>query len=64
MSEARGGEQAALTLWREAGIRVLPGGYLSRDTAEGNPGTDYIRVALVGDEEETARALTRMTEIF
>lgn len=64
MSEAGGGEQAALTLWREAGIRVLPGGYLSRDTAEGNPGTDYIRVALVGDEEETARALTRMTEIF
>lgn len=64
MAEAGGGEQAALTLWREAGIRVLPGGYLSRDTEDGNPGSDYIRVALVGDQDETARALTRMTEIF
>lgn len=64
MAEAGGGEQAALTLWREAGIRVLPGGYLSRDTKQGNPGTDYVRVALVGDQDETARALTRMTEIF
>jgi len=64
MSEAGGGEQAALTLWREAGIRVLPGGYLSRDTEQGNPGSDYIRVALVGDHDETAAALTRMTEIF
>jgi len=64
MSGSGGGEAAALALWREAGIRVLPGGYLSRDTSGGNPGTDYIRVALVGDEEETARALTRMTEIF
>lgn len=64
MKEAGGGEKAALALWQEAGIRVLPGGYLSRDTADGNPGTEYIRVALVGDEDETARALTRMTEIF
>lgn len=64
MSEAGGGEDAALRLWREAGIRVLPGGYLSRDTKDGNPGTDYIRVALVGDEDETAAALTRMTEVF
>ncbi|MGD1935597.1 MAG: aminotransferase class I/II-fold pyridoxal phosphate-dependent enzyme [Candidatus Phaeomarinobacter sp.] len=64
MAEAGGGEKTALTLWRDAGIRVLPGGYLSRDTENGNPGTDYIRIALVGDEDETARALTRMTEIF
>jgi len=64
MTDAGGGEAAALTLWREAGVRVLPGGYLSRDTETGNPGTNYIRVALVGDEDETARALTRMTELF
>lgn len=64
MAEVGGGEKAALALWQEAGIRVLPGGYLSRDTKDGNPGTNYIRIALVGDEDETARALTRMTEIF
>ena len=64
MREAGGGEKAALRLWREAGVRVLPGGYLSRDTAEGNPGTEYIRVALVGSEDETAEALTRLAEVF
>ncbi|MEQ8746355.1 aminotransferase class I/II-fold pyridoxal phosphate-dependent enzyme [Pyruvatibacter sp.] len=64
MAEAGGGEKATLALWREAGIRVLPGAYLSRDTEHGNPGTDYIRVALVGSQQDTVRALTRMSEIF
>lgn len=64
MAEVGGGEKAALALWKEAGIRTLPGGYLSRDTEGGNPGTDYIRLALVGDVAETTQALTRMTEIF
>lgn len=64
MAEAGGGEAAALKLWKEAGVKVLPGGYLSRDTADGNPGSDYIRVALVGDEDETADALARLMEVF
>ncbi len=51
------GEAAALKLWQETGVRVLPGGYLSRDTATGNPGRDYIRVALVAPQEETQRGL-------
>jgi aspartate/methionine/tyrosine aminotransferase len=38
------GEAAALKLWREAGVRVLPGHYLSRD-GDGTPGKDRIRVA-------------------
>ena len=56
------GEAAALKLWRETGVRVLPGAYLSRDTAAGNPGTSYIRVALVAPEEETQRGLTRLRD--
>ena len=33
------GEAVALRLWRETGVRVLPGGYLGRATADGaNPG--------------------------
>jgi N-succinyldiaminopimelate aminotransferase len=52
------GEQAALKLWREAGIRVLPGGYLAKAGPDGqNPGAPYIRVALVHDMATTERAL-------
>lgn len=45
------GEAAALNLWSKAGIRVLPGAYMGRETERGNPrsnpGFPYIRVALV-----------------
>lgn len=51
-------EQAALKLWRETGVKVLPGGYLAQDvTGQENPGKKYIRVALVAPAEETARGL-------
>ena len=56
------GEAAALRLWRETGVRVLPGGYLARDTAAGNPGKGYIRVALVAPREETKRGLTMIRD--
>lgn len=56
------GEAAALKLWRETGVRVLPGAYLSRDTSAGNPGKNYIRVALVAQEEETQRGLSRLRD--
>jgi N-succinyldiaminopimelate aminotransferase len=54
------GEQAALKLWRETGVRVLPGAYLSRDVAGDNPGQGYIRVALVAPRQETQRGLTQL----
>jgi aspartate/methionine/tyrosine aminotransferase len=52
------GEQAALKLWQQTGVRVLPGAYLSRDVNGDNPGAGYIRVALVAPKEETQRGLT------
>lgn len=56
------GEAAAAKLWREAGVRVLPGGYLARDDAAGNnPGQKYIRLALVQDLSTTADALERLS---
>jgi aspartate/methionine/tyrosine aminotransferase len=59
------GEAAALRLWRETGVRVLPGGYLGRATAEApNPGADYIRVALVADEAEVERGLAAIRDTF
>jgi len=58
------GEAAALRLWREAGIRVLPGRYLGHDEIEGepksNPGYPFIRIALVADEATTETALRRI----
>ncbi len=51
------GEAAAIRIWRETGVRVLPGAYLSREVDGANPGQGYIRVALVADEQETERGL-------
>jgi aspartate/methionine/tyrosine aminotransferase len=56
------GEQAALTLWKKTGVRVLPGAYLSREVGGDNPGKGYIRVALVATPEETQRGLTLLRD--
>jgi aspartate/methionine/tyrosine aminotransferase len=62
------GEGAALKLWREGGIRVLPGAYMGRETEPGktqsNPGLPYIRVALVSDLVTIKAAVARMGEIL
>jgi N-succinyldiaminopimelate aminotransferase len=60
-----GSEEAAAKLWREAGVRVLPGRYIARDQADGsNPGADFIRVAMVHDRETTAEALHRIVAVL
>jgi N-succinyldiaminopimelate aminotransferase len=60
-----GSEAAAVKLWRDAGVRVLPGRYIARDQGDGsNPGADYIRVAMVHDKETTAEALHRIVAIL
>ena len=56
------GEQAALKLWRETGVRVLPGSYLSRDAGGQNPGKAYVRVALVAQIEEMQHGLTQLRD--
>jgi aspartate/methionine/tyrosine aminotransferase len=63
---ALGGEEAvAARLWREAGLRVIPGRYLARDGADGrNPGTGYLRIALVQDQETTAEAMHRLVAVL
>lgn len=71
------GEKAAQALWREAGVRVLPGAYLSRpqrppgapdgplpDGPLVDPGHRYIRVALVHDAEIVARACQQIAQIL
>lgn len=58
-----GDEAAAVKLYRDAGVRVIPGSYLAREQADGsNPGAGYIRLALVQDSETTAEALHRLVK--
>jgi succinyldiaminopimelate transaminase len=59
------GEAVTRRLWAEAGIKVLPGRYLTVDEADGsNAGAPYIRVALVHDQDKTEAALTRIAEVL
>ncbi|MFY0595362.1 MAG: aminotransferase class I/II-fold pyridoxal phosphate-dependent enzyme [Cognatishimia sp.] len=56
------GETAALKLWKETGVRVLPGAYLSRDVNGENPGKPYIRVALVAPKNDVKAALITLRD--
>src|SRR5579872_5044832 len=63
VSDRGGDEEATVKLYRDAGVRVIPGSYLSRPQQDGsNPGEGYIRLALVSDSESTAEALHRLVE--
>jgi aspartate/methionine/tyrosine aminotransferase len=63
--EVGDGEDAARRLWAEAGLRVLPGAFMSRPDASGrNPGAPYIRVALVHDTPVVAEAMARLARVL
>ncbi len=56
------GEAATLKLWRETGVRVLPGAYLARKVDGVTPGHDRIRVAMVAEQEDMRRGLIKLRE--
>ena len=62
------GEEATLRLWREQGVKVLPGAYMGREIEpekiQSNPGFSYIRVALVSDLSTIMTALERVNEFL
>ena len=53
-------EKTTLDLWRQTGVRVLPGAYLAQEKNGKNPGHDFIRVALVAQQKITGEALTKI----
>jgi len=61
-----GGDDIAVCerLLGEAGVLTLPGSFLARDTAAGNPGRGRLRLALVAGEEECVEAATRMRAVL
>ena len=62
------GIETARAFWQAAGVRVLPGAFMGRETEPGkiqsNPGFRYIRVALVNESSTIKAALDRMGEIL
>ena len=65
VSQYGGSEAVTKRLWKEAGVRVVPGRYLAREQADGsNPGADYIRVAMVQDKATMADALHRLVAVL
>ncbi|WP_024515001.1 aminotransferase class I/II-fold pyridoxal phosphate-dependent enzyme [Bradyrhizobium sp. Tv2a-2] len=63
VSRLGGDEAVTVQLYRDAGVRVIPGSYLARLQPDGfNPGAGYIRLALVSDSESTGDALNRLVE--
>lgn len=53
----------AQRLYAHKNVTVLPGSYLSRDTSSGNPGTGYVRIALVASPAEAADAAARIASL-
>ncbi len=63
VADLGGDEAVTVKLYRDAGVRVIPGSYLARHQPNGfNPGGGYIRLALVSDSESTGEALHRLVE--
>ncbi|MEO1561970.1 MAG: aminotransferase class I/II-fold pyridoxal phosphate-dependent enzyme [Pseudomonadota bacterium] len=56
------GEDETIKIWRETGIRVLPGSYLSRKQDGTDPGEAYIRVAMVAEETSLEESLINLRD--
>lgn len=57
-------ETFAKMLMEKAHIKVLPGRYLSRDTKQGNPGANHVRMALVADLAQCEEVVKRLKAIL
>ncbi|MCX7320272.1 MAG: aminotransferase class I/II-fold pyridoxal phosphate-dependent enzyme [Hyphomicrobiales bacterium] len=65
VTKSGGDEEATVRLYRDGGVRVVPGSYLARTQPDGsNPGAGYIRIAMVQDSDTTAEALHRLVKIL
>ncbi|MGO9171210.1 MAG: aminotransferase class I/II-fold pyridoxal phosphate-dependent enzyme [Rhodomicrobium sp.] len=61
LSKLGGGVEAAVTIWKGCGVKILPGAYLAQpDARRTNPAEDYARLALVDPLDVTRKALDRL----
>ena len=54
----------ARRLFQQQNVTVLPGSFLARDTTQGNPGKNHIRMALVASVEECISAAQRINQLL
>ncbi|MGI9404605.1 MAG: aminotransferase class I/II-fold pyridoxal phosphate-dependent enzyme, partial [Hyphomicrobium sp.] len=60
-----GSGDAAVTLWKHCGVKVLPGAFLAQVGRDGtNPGANYVRLALVHDVATVGKALERFVAVL
>ncbi|MEQ1717378.1 MAG: aminotransferase class I/II-fold pyridoxal phosphate-dependent enzyme [Hyphomicrobium sp.] len=65
MSQFGNGSDATVTLWKRMGVKVIAGSFLAQTGRDGtNPGTNFVRVALVQDPATIQEALERMVEVL
>jgi N-succinyldiaminopimelate aminotransferase len=57
-----GDVEFARRLYAEQHVTVLPGTYLAREANGVNPGTNYVRMALVAEMDECLEAVRRVVE--
>lgn len=57
-------EQFALQLFSQYNIRVLPGSYLGRTSQGCNPGKNHVRIAIVGDMQQTEKFSEYLKDYF
>ncbi len=64
MQDFGSGGEAAVTLLKRVGVKILPGAFLAQTTPEGiNPGETYVRMALVHDNRTVQEALERIVNV-
>ena len=62
VAEIVGMSRDALRFYEKKGITVLPGSFLGREVNGVNPGSGYIRIALVATVPEVTEAAKRIAE--
>ena len=51
-------------LYRDTGVLVLPGRFFARETANGNPGKGFVRIALVDELDKRVEAAQRIIDWY
>jgi N-succinyldiaminopimelate aminotransferase len=57
-------QEFALRLAQETGVLTFPGSFFSVDGPQGNPGTGFLRIALIDTVETTEHALKALTQFI
>ncbi|MEE8119791.1 MAG: succinyldiaminopimelate transaminase, partial [Gammaproteobacteria bacterium] len=57
-------ETFARELYAQQNVTALPGSYLARETAQGNPGKNRLRISLVAEVDECRDAMQRVREFW